>query len=340
VAEATGDWSIVDENYAAARAEHAWWMRTHSVHLIDTRGQIHVLNRYVSAQLTPRPESYREDVATAARSGLTGPNASVLYSALAGICESGWDFSSRWLGDGGRLETARPQRVIPADLNAFLLRAETLLEKASSRLGLTNETESYRAAAAARSVAIDTILWDDSGAQWRDGVAADTMRAGSADAPWRLGSDIVHATQTAASNYFPLWAGLGRGDAARVRRIVASLSTGGLLAPGGVMATTRRTGEQWDAPSAWAPVAAAIVDGLRESGEPSAAELARELARRWLKTAHSAWAQHGVMFEKYDAVDGGSGGGGEYAPEEGFGWTNGVTAKFAVDYDFEDLEEA
>ena len=38
-------------------------------------------------------------------------------------------------------------------------------------------------------------------------------------------------------------------------------------------------------------------------------------------------------------VDGGSGGGGEYAPEEGFGWTNGVSAKFAVDYDFEDLDE-
>ena len=30
------------------------------------------------------------------------------------------------------------------------------------------------------------------------------------------------------------------------------------------------------------------------------------------------------MFEKYNAFQNGSGGGGEYTPQVGFGWTNGV----------------
>ena len=339
VAEGTGDYSIVDASYPAAAAEHAWWMRTHAVHIVDATGAPHILNRYIVAnQTTPRAESYREDHHTAARAGLVGTDASALYSALAGICESGWDFSSRWLGDGGRLETARPHRVIPADLNSFLLHTERLLATAATRLGLDGEAAYYSAAAEARVIAIDAVLWDDASAQWRDGVAPSTLRNGSAAHPWVVGVDLGLAPAAAASNFYPLWAGVGRGDGPRVRRIVEALESSGLIAAGGVMATTRRTGEQWDAPGSWAPIASALVDGLRAAGEPSATRLARELARRWVKTAHDGWAKHGVMFEKYDAVDGGSGGGGEYAPEEGFGWTNGVTARFSIQYDFTDEE--
>ena len=338
VAEATKDWSLVDSAYPAAAAEYAWWMRTHLIHITDTFGVPHVLNRYVTNQTQPRAESFREDYHTAARAGLSGDNASALYAALAGICESGWDFSSRWLGEGGRLETARPQRVIPADLNAFLLNTERLLATAAARLGLTGESEYYTHAAQARTSAIDAILWNNDDDQWHDAIAPTTLRDGSSEFPWIAGVDLHLAVSPSAANFYPLWAGVGRGDLVRVRRIVTALETSGLIANGGVMATTRRTGEQWDAPSSWAPISAAIVDGLRSAGEASATRLARELARRWVSSAHAAWAKHGVMFEKYDAVDGGSGAGGEYAPETGFGWSNGVTAKFALEYDFEGHE--
>jgi hypothetical protein len=34
--------------------------------------------------------------------------------------ESGWDFSSRWLGDGKNLSTIQAEKVVPVDLNCTL----------------------------------------------------------------------------------------------------------------------------------------------------------------------------------------------------------------------------
>jgi alpha,alpha-trehalase len=55
-------------------------------------------------------------------------------------------------------------------------------------------------------------------------------------------------------------------------------------------------------------------------------ETANKLARRWLNSNLLGWANgEGNMFEKYDAFNPGEyGGGGEYEPQSGFGWTNGV----------------
>ena len=50
-----------------------------------------------------------------------------------------------------------------------------------------------------------------------------------------------------------------------------------------------------------------------------------EVAAAWLRSNYRGWARDGVMREKYDATrPGESGGGGEYEPQVGFGWTNGV----------------
>ena len=47
--------------------------------------------------------------------------------------------------------------------------------------------------------------------------------------------------------------------------------------------------------------------------------------RRWLSSNLLGWQKSGVMHEKYDATRPGErGGGGEYTPQVGFGWTNGV----------------
>ena len=47
-----------------------------------------------------------------------------IYGDLAAAAESGWDFSSRWLGEPDRLETIETSRVVPADLNAIFVRFE------------------------------------------------------------------------------------------------------------------------------------------------------------------------------------------------------------------------
>ena len=45
----------------------------------------------------------------------------------------------------------------------------------------------------------------------------------------------------------------------------------------------------------------------------------------WLASNWAAFNKTGQMHEKYDAFQPGEyGGGGEYAPQVGFGWTNGV----------------
>ena len=41
-----------------------------------------------------------------------------VYRDLRAAAESGWDFSSRWLGDGQTLATIRTTDLVPVDLNS------------------------------------------------------------------------------------------------------------------------------------------------------------------------------------------------------------------------------
>ena len=96
-----------------------------------------------------------------------------------------------------------------------------------------------------------------------------------------------------------------------------------LLAPGGMLATPRRTEEQWDAPNGWAPLQWIAAEGLSRYGEDA---LAEEVAARWVRTVALAFCETGKLVEKYDVMRPRPGGGGEYPTQDGFGWTNGVTA--------------
>ena len=68
-----------------------------------------------------------------------------------------------------------------------------------------------------------------------------------------------------------------------------------------------------------------LISGLRGSGVAEGEALAASLASRWIKNNFQGFRVTGHMHEKYSAVRTGlAGGGGEYAPQVGFGWTNGV----------------
>jgi hypothetical protein len=61
-----------------------------------------------------------------------------------------------------------------------------------------------------------------------------------------------------------------------------------LIGAGGVMTSTGNasgSGQQWDAPNAWAPLQQLLVEGLRATGRPEAAALAERIAKSFLKTA-------------------------------------------------------
>ena len=109
------------------------------------------LNRYFDTEPTPRPESYREDIETAEH---IGADKSQFYQHVRAACESGWDFSSRWLANPNSLASIRTTEIIPVDLNALLVTLEQTL--ASVTKGA--EQARYSAASAARINAINILL--------------------------------------------------------------------------------------------------------------------------------------------------------------------------------------
>jgi alpha,alpha-trehalase len=116
---ATGDVGFLARCYAALRKEYAWQMRAgeygHAVAVAappqsgraaggsaanDTAAatkRVFLLNRFVTDQHIPRPESWLEDVHTAAAAGFSkdDPGAQILFSEIAAGAESGWDFTAR-----------------------------------------------------------------------------------------------------------------------------------------------------------------------------------------------------------------------------------------------------
>lgn len=67
---------------------------------------------------------------------------------------------------------------------------------------------------------------------------------------------------------------------------------------------------------------------------PNGIQLASQLSQSWLECNFSGYQNDtGHMHEKYDARSRGAvGGGGEYAPQVGFGWTNGVALSLLESY--------
>ncbi|WP_048857532.1 alpha,alpha-trehalase TreA [Paracidovorax citrulli] len=289
--------------------EYAYWMEgaetlapgsahAHVVRLADGS----LLNRYWDARDTPRPEAWLHDVRTAAEA--KDRPAAEVYRDLRAGAESGWDYSSRWLGDRKTLASIRTTAIVPVDLNSLLYHLETTLALACAKNpDVAGCNTDYAALASARKTAIDRDLWSDAGYY--------------ADYDWQ--QRRLRGQVTAAA-LFPLF--VGAASPARAKRSADTVQAQ-LLRPGGLATTSLHTGQQWDEPNGWAPLQWIAVDGLRRYGQDA---LAQCIGTRFLTRVQALFAQQHKLVEKY-AVDGQAkgGGGGEYALQDGFGWTNGVT---------------
>lgn len=286
----------------AMKREHSWWMEgaddlapgareNHVARLADGS----LLNRYWDKRDTPRDESWREDTITAQSSGRTPAQ---VYRDLRAGAESGWDFSSRWL-DGSSLQSIRTTTIAPIDLNAFLFGLETAIAASGDA-----DAAQYRERADRRRIAIHKHMWNED-----ERIFAD----------YDLEQERIRPCVTAAA-LAPLLAGLASQHQADA---TARLTHEKLLAAGGLRTTLVDSGQQWDRPNGWAPLQWIAVAGLRRYGHDA---LAQEIARRWIATVSATYARTGLIYEKYDVEDSAIGGGGEYEPQIGFGWTNGVTA--------------
>ncbi len=296
------------------RREHAFWMAgaealapgeaaRRVVRLADGS----LLNRYWDDRDTPRPEAFLHDRATAAAAPQR-PAREVWRDLRAGA-ESGWDYSSRWLGDGHSLHTIRTTAIVPVDLNSLLHHLETTIARACRLDGQADCAREFDQRAAQRKAAIEAHLWHPDGYY--------------TDFDWQRGE--LREPVTAAALY-PLFAGIAsRPRAART----AETAREKLLRPGGLVTTTVDTGQQWDAPNVWAPLQWIAVSGLRRYGEDA---LAEQIAANFLGNVQAVFARERKLVEKYDAHGPRGGGGGEYPLQDGFGWTNGVTRHLLVLY--------
>jgi alpha,alpha-trehalase len=274
---------------------------------------------------------------------------------VASAAESGWDFSSRWFEDGKSLSKIRTSQIYPADLNALLYRAEKTTATLAAALGTFQEKEStekmaqkWSAAAEERLETINSLHWDPETNRWRDFILADECGSSgrsSGGSDDKVGSSvktkinfISNTTNTGssaiyASDFIPLWCGCAPQNSPHALSAVHSLKQSGLISVGGVAASTIETGEQWDWPNAWPPLQSMLSEGCKRYGGTLGVELAEEIARKYLKTAFSAWQMTGRMFEKFDVREVGvQGGGGEYACMDGFGWTNGLALTWLDKY--------
>ena len=257
-----------------------------------------VLNRYWDDDPRPRPESYREDVRLARESKREDKQ---LFRDLRAACESGWDFSSRWLRDSQDLASIRTTEMIPVDLNCLLYHLEATLAEAYARQASPEKADSYQRRAQARADAINQYCWD--GQQYGD---YDWVRQAPMGRP-------------TAAMMFPLYVELAPDD--RAQATVAAMQAH-LLAPGGLLTTPVNSGQQWDAPNGWAPLQWIAIEGLRRNGFDS---LAQDLRQRWVRLNTRVYDNTGKMVEKYNVSDLSlEAGGGEYPLQDGFGWSNGV----------------
>ncbi len=259
-----------------------------------------LLNRYWDTSDQPREESYKQDVAAGK---LTKQKLPDFYHNIRAAAASGWDFSSRWFDASGKLETIQTTNIIPVDLNCLLYHLETVIAQSYALQKNTAQKQFYQAKAAQRKKAILVYCWDEK-AGW------------FMDYNWKL--QQVSPVETLAG-VFPLAFGLASKNQAE--SVAQKLKTK-FLKSGGLVSTVNRTGQQWDAPNAWAPLEYMAIDGLEKYQQK---ELAKEVAERWTGINNRVFEQTGKLMEKYNVLDTDvKAGGGEYPLQDGFGWTNGV----------------
>ncbi len=281
----------------ALSTEYNFWMT--GERLVDLTPDLQ-LNRYWDNTPEPRPESYKEDLELAERSSRTD---SQLFLDLRAACESGWDFSSRWLTDPNDLSTIRTTQLLPVDLNCLLYHLEKTLAQASQLQQHQQAADRYTKAAKERKTAIQNLFWS-SKHQWFMDVELETK---------------LPANQLTLAGAFPLFLGIATQDQAEQAGQTIRKT---FLKEGGLLTTTIRSGQQWDAPNGWAPLQWVTYKGCSNYGLDN---LALDIAHRWTRNVERVYEKSGKLVEKYNVENTQlEAGGGEYPNQDGFGWSNGV----------------
>ncbi|CAG9863925.1 unnamed protein product [Phyllotreta striolata] len=316
--DATNNKTWLAQHVDTVEKELNWWITNRRLQ-IKINDKEYDMFRYNVLSDTPRPESYYEDTRTCRN--FTDAQKSDCYRNLKTGAESGWDYSTRWFftddrHHGTNLSSIDITHLIPVDLNAFLCKAFEELARFYELLGNSTKASFWHQRHAALKDAIRDVLYSNEDGIWFD-------------------YDLISNKRIEGfypSNFAPLWAdaydtakkedyGLKATLYYKQNRLYRYL--------GGIPTSLLNSGQQWDLPNAWPPLQDLIVSGLAKTGAKKAVRLAENQAKRTIEAFMIGFEENKEMFEKYDAMNAGSyGGGGEYSVQAGFGWTNGAALNF------------
>lgn len=308
---------VLNEGLKAGIKEHNWWMKNRTINVEDKNGKTHQLNYYYLTTDYPRPESFKEDFMTFEkqheRSEVT------IYTNLKSGAESGWDFSSRWLVDPHKIETIRASEQIPVDLNALLYKNERILHTLLLRKGEESEAAKYLEFSKKRSEAMNSVLWNSKEMCWMD---------------YLYKEKAFVSGKFYFSNIMPLVYEIDVPDKSKSEYDILKKYSKELFGYVGGIPVSSDTGEvsgqQWDYPNVWAPHQHMMVEYLLRIKEN---EMAFHVAKSFFNSVFSGYKKSKMFFEKYDCNKlGYTGGGGEYLPQAGFGWTNGAILSFMLKF--------
>ncbi|KAG2240367.1 hypothetical protein Bca4012_023248 [Brassica carinata] len=323
----TKDKELVRKAIPVLLKEYEFWNSgKHKVVIRDPSGNDHILSRYYAMWNMPRPESsvFDQESASGFSSRLEKQR---FHRDIATAAESGWDFSTRWMRHPPNFTTMATTSVVPVDLNVFLLKMELDIAFMMEISGDKNGSQRFVKASEAREKAFEAVFWNEKAGQW-----LDYWLSSSGDEPetWKPDNQNHNVF---ASNFAPIWISSFHSDENLIKKVVKALENSGLIAPAGILTSLTNSGQQWDAPNGWAPQQEMIVTGLARSGLKEAKEMAEEIARRWIRSSYRVYKTSGTIHEKLDVSEFGEyGGGGEYKPQTGFGWSNGVILTFLEDF--------
>ncbi|XP_065217887.1 trehalase-like [Planococcus citri] len=314
--EATKNATFIRNNLAAFEKEFEWWHKNRAID-VEKDGKKYKMLRYKSISCSPRPESYYEDYELV-KNITDEKERARIFTGIRSATESGWDFSSRHMrgpnnSKRGTLRDMDSQNMIYVDLNSIMHSNIAYLSKWHEEFGNKSKAQRYEKIANYMKDSIEHILWNEEAGIWQD-------------------FDLItnkHRNFFFASNLTPLWSKSYKNET-KIDRAIDYLKKHNIITEDlqpkyyGVPTTTDNTTQQWDFPNCWAPLQSFIIQGLEKSNNPTAERIAYNLARAWIKTAFEGFQKGNQMYEKYSAIElGSSGGGGEYEPQTGFGWTNG-----------------
>ena len=290
--------------------EYAFWMQgkkklssknlvTKKVVLLKNGG---ILNRYQDTETTLRPEGYLTDIVVLEK--VAEERKEEVMSHRRATCESGWDFSSRWLNDANDgIEKMVTSNIIPVDLNCLLFHLEKSIAELSLETTEKQKNETYNILADKRKSLILKYCWNEKLQCFTD---------------YNFVLKKQSNQMTLASN-FPLYYKIATKEQAHKQE---KLMREKFLFSGGLTTTLTKTGEQWDYPNGWAPLQWISIKGLEHYNQK---DLANTIQKRWITLNKKVFNETGKMMEKYNVVDTSlTAGGGEYPTVDGFGWTNGV----------------